>query len=733
MSTSQGGAARTDAHDPDVERLLAGRLHDPRRVLGLHASAANEAIVRVLLPNAKRVTLVSAEAELERVPGTALFEWKGPGRQVSTPYRIRWQSFDETWHEHYDPYSFQPHIEAGDLARFSHGNHFHAHRFLGAHALTVEGVPGIRFAVWAPNAERVSVVGTFNHWDGRYHPMSVRGDSGVWELFIPELPTGELYKYEVLGRETRELVLKTDPFGALFEHRPATAAVTAVESEFEWDDDEWMRRRERRDWLHEPISIYEVHLGSWRRGPAGQFMNYREIARQLGAYAADLGFTHVELLPITEHPLDESWGYQCTGYFAPTRRHGLPDELRELVSELHKLGLGVLLDWVPGHFPKDGHALARFDGTALYEYGDTQKGEHPDWDTLVFNYSRNEVQSFLLSSAVCWLDDFHFDGLRVDAVASMLYLDYSRKPHQWTPNQFGGNENLEAIAFLKRLNEITHGACPGTMTIAEESTAWPQVSRPTYSGGLGFTFKWNMGWMHDTLNFFTKEPVHRKHHLDQLTFSMLYEYTERFINSISHDEVVHGKGALVEKMPGDFWQKLANLRLLFAYQYTRPGKQLMFMGTEFAQHNEWNHDTSIDWHIADHPQRIEMQSYLAELSRYYAQTPALWRSDPDTAGFEWIDCSDKDNTVVSYLRRDGDKFVVVVLNFTPVPREGYRIGVPKRGRYVEKLSSDDQRFGGSEFRTLAVAEADPVPVHGRDWSLSLNVPPLAVLILEPAG
>ncbi len=545
------------------------------------------------------------------------------------------------------------------------------------------------------------------------------------------MSTGELYKYEVLGRETRELVLKTDPFGALFENRPATAAVTAAKSTFAWDDGDWMRRRAERDWLREPMSIYEVHLGSWRRGPAGQFMNYREIARQLGAYVADLGFTHVELLPITEHPLDESWGYQCTGYFAPTRRHGLPDELRELVAELHKLGIGVLLDWVPGHFPKDGHALARFDGTALFEYGDTQKGEQPDWDTLVFNYSRNEVQSFLLSSAICWLDDFHFDGLRVDAVASMLYLDYSRKPHQWTPNQFGGNENLEAIAFLKRLNEVTHGACPGTITLAEESTAWPQVSRPTYSGGLGFTFKWNMGWMHDTLKYMTMDPVHRRFHHNLLTFGPIYAFTENFVLPISHDEVVHGKRSLLDKMPGDDWQRFANLRLLLTFQWTYPGKKLLFMGSEFGQPREWNHAESLPWHLADEPRHAGIRALLRDLNRAYRSMPALHALDHDGEGFSWLSWQDDPHSVLSFLRKAGGEHAVVLLNFTPVPRPGYRVGVPHAGHYREVLNSDSTYYGGSNLGNAAVA-TEPVACMGYPQSLVLTLPPLAGLVLVPA-
>jgi 1,4-alpha-glucan branching enzyme len=728
--SSRGNPGATDLRDPDVERLLSGRLHDPRRVLGLHELSQTDAIVRVHLPNAKRAWLVQPDAELERVPGSGLFEWAGPRGMISTPYRVRWQGFDDAWHELYDPYSFQPHIDAFDLTRFAHGNHVHAHRFLGAHELTIDGIAGTRFAVWAPNAERVSVVGSFNHWDGRHHPMSVRGDSGIWELFIPELRAGELYKYEILGRQTRELFLKTDPFGALFEHRPATATVTTQKSTFAWTDGEWMRKRAERDWLREPMSIYEVHLGSWRRGPAGRFLSYREIAEQLGAYAADLGFTHVELLPVTEHPLDESWGYQCTGYFAPTRRHGLPDGLRDLVAELHARGIGVLLDWVPGHFPKDAHALRRFDGTPLYEYGDTQKGEHPDWDTLVFNYSRNEVQSFLLSSAICWLEDFHFDGLRVDAVASMLYLDYSRRPHQWSPNQFGGNENLEATAFLKRLNEVTHGECPGTVTIAEESTAWPQVSRPTYGGGLGFSFKWNMGWMHDTLSYMVKDPVHRQFHHNLLTFGPIYVFSENFVSPLSHDEVVHGKRALLDKMPGDDWQRFANLRLLLTYQWTYPGKKLLFMGAEFGQPREWNSHESLPWHLADEPRHAGVRALVRDLNRVYRETPALHRRDHDGDGFAWLSWQDQQNSILSFVRKDGDAHAIVLLNFTPIPRQGYRVGVPARGTYREILNSDSSYYGGSNLGNLAVPTED-VACMGYAQSIVVTLPPLAGVVLVP--
>jgi 1,4-alpha-glucan branching enzyme len=722
--------AHAALRDPDIERLLQGRLHEPRNVLGAHPAGERDVVVRVLRPDALRVRLIEPAVELERIPGTPLFEWRGPRDRIETPLRFRFETGDGRWHELYDPYTFPLEIDLSDLERFAAGSHIHAHKFLGAHERTRLGVRGIRFAVWAPNAERVSVVGTFNHWDGRYHPMSVRGSFGVWELFVPELGPGELYKYEIFTRESRELKLKTDPYGSSYEQRPATAASTTRESTFAWDDAAWLAERARRDWLREPMSVYEVHLGSWRRNAAGNFLRYGEVARPLAEYVKALGFTHVELLPITEHPFDDSWGYQCTGYFAPTSRHGSPDELRELVAELHRHGIGVLLDWVPGHFPKDDHALARFDGTALYEYGDWQKGEHPDWHTLVFNYARNEVLSFLLSSAICWLEDFHFDGLRVDAVASMLYLDYSREPHQWSPNQYGGNENLEAIAFLKRLNETTHATCPGTITVAEESTAWPQVSRPTYTGGLGFTFKWNMGWMHDTLTYFGKDPVHRRFHHNLLTFGPMYAFTENFVLPLSHDEVVHGKRSLLDKMPGDEWQRFANLRLLFTFQWTYPGKKLLFMGGEFGQPREWSHHGSLPWQVAEEPRHAGVRALVRDLNRIYRELPALHRLDHEREGFEWLSWQDDAHSVLCYLRKSGDEHAVVALNFTPVPRHGYRVGVPRLGRYHEILNSDSRFYGGSDLGN-GFADAEPTPWMDQPCSIVVTLPPLGGIVLVP--
>jgi 1,4-alpha-glucan branching enzyme len=721
---------RDPLEQADVRRLLSGRLHDPRLVLGAHPGAGGNVVVRVHLPFADSAELIEPAAAMTRVGTSALFEWRGPRDLLTMPYRVRWKAVAGAWNEQLDPYAFPPSIDQHDLDRFKAGDHCRAFEFLGAHIRRHGDVDGVRFSVWAPNAERVSVVGHFNQWDGRCHPMIVRGDTGVWELFVPELRDGELYRYEIRNRESGELRIKSDPYAAAIENRPANASFTTLESHFEWRDDDWLAARRRRQWQREPVSIYEVHLGSWRRGAHGEFLNYRDLAQQLGSYVVELGFTHVELLPITEHPLDDSWGYQCTGYFAPTRRHGDPDDLRAFVAEMHRLGIGVILDWVPGHFPKDDHALARFDGTPLYEYADVQKGEHPDWGTLVFDYGRNEVRSFLLSSAIYWLDEFHFDGLRVDAVASMLYLDYSRDPGQWTPNFHGGNENLEAIAFLRRLNELTHGVCEGSMTLAEESTAWPRVSHPTYHGGLGFSFKWNMGWMHDTLAYMSKDSIHRRFHHNLLTFGPIYAFTENFVSPLSHDEVVHGKRSLLDKMPGDEWQKFANLRLLFCFQWTFPGKKLLFMGGEFGQPGEWNHRESLPWHLADDPPRTGVKALIRDLNRLYRTSPALYRKDHDANGFSWLSWEDEQNSVLSFVRSDGDDHVVVVLNMTPVPRYDYRIGVPRSARYRTLLNSDSKFYGGTNLGN-SIAVSEPVRCMGRAQSITLTLPPLGALVLGP--
>ncbi|MFO7179740.1 MAG: 1,4-alpha-glucan branching protein GlgB [Pseudomonadota bacterium] len=716
-----------------LEALREDRLHDPHSVLGAHPVRLGDTdgvVVRSYHPDAIECTLLlGSEPRAMKPLGGGVFAAFVPAARPPLAYRLRFHFADGAIWERDDPYRFLPTVGPMDQHLFNEGTHRNVWNVLGAHVKTIDQVTGTAFAVWAPNARRVSVIGDFNRWDGRLFPMRALGASGIWELFVPGIDVGALYKFEIKTREGA-LRLKADPYAREMELPPATAS-RVTKSTYVWGDDAWMKARVGRDLRREPISIYEVHLGSWARVPEDgyRWLTYRELAPRLVAHVQRLGFTHIELMPVAEHAFYPSWGYQVTGYYAPTARYGTPDDFRYFVDYCHQHGVGVITDWVPAHFPRDDFALRRFDGTALYEHEDARRGEHPDWGTLIFNYGRREVKNFLVANALYWLKEFHVDGLRVDAVASMLYLDYSRRGGEWMPNPFGGRENLEAIDFLREVNTVIEREVPGAFTVAEESTAWGGVTRPASEGGLGFTFKWNMGWMHDTLAFFSKEPIHRKYHVDQLTFAMLYEYTESFINSISHDEVVHGKGALIEKMPGDLWQKLANVRLLLTYQYTRPGKQLVFMGAEFGQHSEWNCDASIDWHLAEEPQRRALMDFIAELGRLYRSTPAFWRSDTHPESFEWIDCSDRENTVLSYLRRDGNDFVVVVLNFTPVPRDNYRIGVPVAGRYVERLSSDDLRFGGSEYETLAVVEADPIPTHGRPYSVKLRIPPLGALVL----
>ena len=631
-----------------------------------------------------------------------------------------------------DPSQFEPTLGELDLQLISEGNHRRLWTVLGAHVRVVSGVVGTSFAVWAPNAQAVSVVGDFNLWDGRRNPLRSLGSTGVWEAFVPNVGAGALYKFELKTREGL-IRIKTDPLAREMERSPGTASRIAA-STYAWHDDAWLAARAKGDLAHEPVCIYEVHLGSWARVPEEQnrMLSYRELAPRLVEHARHFGFTHLELMPIAEHAYYPSWGYLITGYFAPSSRYGTPDDFRYFVDYCHAHGVGVLIDWVPAHFPKDDYALRRFDGTALYEHEDPRRGEHPDWGTLIFNLGRTEVYNFLTANALYWLQEFHVDGLRVDAVASMLYLNFSRKEGEWLPNVFGGRENLEAVQFLKSVNTLIHEEVPGAFTVAEESTAWYGVTRPPSEGGLGFDFKWNMGWMHDTLDFFAQDPINRKHFVDRLTFSMIYEYTERFINATSHDEVVYGKRSLLEKMPGDEWQKFANLRLFLAYQYTRPGKQLLFMGNEFAQRNEWNFDTSLDWHVTTEPARVGLQAYVAELGRLYGATSALWRQDPEPGGFEWVDCNDRERTVVSYLRKDGDEHVLIVLNFTPVPREGYRVGVPAAQTYRTLLSTDATRFGGSGVGEERVIRSEPQPCHGRPHSVSLTLPPLGALILAPS-
>ncbi len=720
------------AASPDLARLLEARHHDPFAFLGRHPAGPGRVVWRVFLPGARWARAVEPDEALTRVHEAGLFQWEGPEGRLSPHPMVRWEDAHGHERQAVDPYTFLPVIPDFDLYLFGEGKHHHAYRFLGANPRVIDGVEGILFAVWAPNAERVSVVGDFNGWDGRRHPMRVRGGSGVWELFLPGVRPGALYKFEIRSRVTGNVEVRTDPYGKFFELRPGTAAIVTGDPAHAWGDQEWMAGRTEEAWLHGPISIYEVHLGSWRRRPDGSFMSYRELAPLLVDYVRRMGYTHIELLPITEHPLDASWGYQTTGYYAPTSRFGTPDDFRYFVDHCHRHGIGVYLDWVPGHFPADRTALARFDGTALYEHEDPRLGEHKDWGTLIFNYGRNEVRNFLISSAYYWLEEFHIDGLRVDAVASMLYLDYSRKEGEWLPNIHGGRENLEAIDFLRQLNDLTHGEHPGTVTMAEESTAWPQVSRPTWLGGLGFSMKWNMGWMHDTLEYFSQDPLFRRYHHDKLTFGLLYAFSENFVLPFSHDEVVHGKGSMRAKMPGDDWQKFANLRLLYSLMHTYPGKKLLFQGNDIGQWPEWNHDDEIDWAVLDYPLAEGLQRLVADVNRLYRERPELHRLDFDPEGFTWIDCHDTDNSVISYLRRDDQgRHLLVVLNFTPVPRHGYRIGVPHHGSYRELLNSDSAYYGGSNLGNGGAIASEDLPWMGQPHSLVLILPPLGALILAP--
>ncbi len=717
--------------EAELKRISDARHHDPFAVLGCHPDG-DGVVVRAFIPLAAEVRIAEGGLQMQRIPNSDHFEWHGAGKDLPSHYSLIWRDSGNREHISRDPYTFPPQLGDLDLHLFGEGRHRHSHSFLGAHEHEVDGVGGVLFAVWAPNSERVSVVGDFNNWDGRRHQMRVRGGSGVWELFIPDLNPGRIYKYEIRNRHSSEILLKGDPYGQRYELRPLTGSIIAERSKYQWGDSTWMKQRSSADWQHLPMSVYEMHLGSWQRGQEGEFLNYREAAHRLVDYVKHMGFTHIELMPITEHPFDLSWGYQTTGYFAPTSRFGTPDDCRYFVDYCHNNGIGVLLDWVPAHFPKDAHGLARFDGTPLYEHADPRLGEHMDWSTLIFNFGRNEVKSFLLSSAIFWLEDMHIDGLRVDAVASMLYLDYSRKEGEWVPNQYGGRENLTAIDFLRELNIATHDQCPGVLMIAEESTSWPQVSRPTYVGGLGFDIKWNMGWMNDTLRFMENEPVYRKYHHGMLTFSMLYAFTENFMLPFSHDEVVHGKQSMLHKLPGDEWQRHANLRTLYAYQFTHPGKKLLFMGTEFGQGREWNSAGVLDWYVLDYPLHQGMQRLVKDLNHLYVTLPALYRNEFDWMGFEWIDCHDSQQSILSYLRRgEENEVAVVILNLTPVPRHEYRIGVPFAGIYREVLNTDSAFYGGSNVGNgTGVMVAEEEAWMGRPYSITLTVPPLGSLVLS---
>lgn len=739
-STPQGSMVSAMLLPPeDLYRLLECRHSDPHRILGVRTEGTRH-VARVFHPGASGILLQGSDGQklvLTKVHADGLFEAEAPRGfpSASSGYTISATFADGGTVSYSDPHAFAPTLGEVDLYLLAEGEHLEAYRVLGAHLRTLEGIEGASFAVWAPNAQRVSVVGDFNAWDGRRHMMRSLGGSGIWEIFVPGVTEGTHYKFEIRGPHG-DVFLKTDPYGFFAQHDLRTACLVTDLDRYGWSDSAWMEARARRDAYAEPMSVYEVHLGSWRRCPEdhNRPLSYLELTEELVAYVTEMGFTHVELLPVMEHPFDGSWGYQVVNFFAPSSRFGTPDEFRHLIDALHRAGIGVILDWVPGHFPKDAHGLARFDGTALYEHEDPRLGEHKDWGTLIFNYGRNEVRNFLIANALFWLDQYHIDGLRVDAVASMLYLDYSRNDGEWVPNRFGGRENLDAIEFLKAFNTACYARHPGVMTIAEESTAWPGVSKPVYEGGLGFGFKWNMGWMNDSLRYIARPPVHRKYHQGEITFSMLYAYHEHFILVLSHDEVVHGKGSMLNKMPGDDWQKAANLRMFLSWMWSHPGKKLLFQGDEIGQWREWDHSHSIDWHLLQHQPHDGLQRLVRRLNEIYKTEPALFALDDRPEGFEWVDFHDADNTVWSFIRKSPDgtgaSDLLVVVNATPVVRHGYRVGVPFSGSYERILNSDDTDFGGSGVLASGAFHAEGSGTHGRPHSIIIDLPPLAIVILR---
>jgi len=722
----------------ELEAVVRREHPDPHTVLGAHASDAG-VVVRAYRPGAASVTLLPEDAgsalELEQIHPGGVFEGAIDGGGLPLRYRLEVNYGPDAVVTIDDPYAYAPTLGELDLHLIGEGRHEELYDRLGSHVGTHEGTRGTAFAVWAPSARAVSVVGDFNFWDGRVHAMRSLGANGIWELFLPGVEPGACYKYELVDA-AGELALKADPYAQRTEMPPKTASVV-FEARHRWSNDDaaWLERRRKTNSLCDPVSIYEVHLGSWRLNSLedNRALSYLELADELAAYVKDMGFTHIELLPVMAHPFSGSWGYQVTGYFAPTPTYGSPDDLRGFMDRMHGHGIGVILDWVPAHFPRDEFALARFDGTALYEHADPRRGAHPDWGTLVFNYGRHEVRNFLISNALFWLREYHVDGIRVDAVASMLYLDYSRKEGQWVPNQFGGREDLDAVAFLKELNEVLYGREPGIISAAEESTSWPGVSRPTYLGGLGFGFKWNMGWMHDTLEYFQQDPIYRRYHHHELTFSLLYAFSENFILPLSHDEVVHGKGSMYAKMTGDRWQKFANLRALYAYMWAHPGKKLLFMGSEFAQESEWSNERSLDWHLLEQPEHAGMQALVRDLNHVYRDEPALWQVDSDPAGFAWLEPNDSDSNVIAFARksRAAERVLVFVANLSPVPRPGYRLGLPRSGRWREALNTDSRFYGGGDIGNYGGVEAEPVPWHGQQFSAEVTLPPLAGVWLVP--
>ena len=723
----------------DLDALVRREHPEPHSILGAHPSEGGGVVVRALRPSAESVAVKPSRGKsvpmTEIHPG-GIFEAELEDAELPLKYKLKVDYGSAGKFTILDPYAFLPTIGELDLHLMGEGRHEELYERLGAHVIEHDGAQGTAFAVWAPAARAVSVVGDFNSWDGRLHPMRSMGTSGIWELFLPDVGAGQRYKYEILTQDG-EVLLKADPYAQETEVPPKTASVIHTPGHV-WSkkDAKFLSERATDQPLAEPVSIYEVHLGSWRLNSLedNRPLTYAELADELSAYCEDMGFTHVELLPVMAHPFTGSWGYQVTGYYAPTPRYGSPDDLRAFIDKMHAKGIGVLLDWVPAHFPRDEFALARFDGTALYEHADPRRGSHPDWGTLVFNFGRYEVRNFLISNALFWLREYHVDGIRVDAVASMLYLDYSRREGEWVPNQFGGREDLDAVAFLKELNEVMYGREPGIISAAEESTAWPGVSRPTYLGGLGFGFKWNMGWMHDTLGYFQQDAIYRRYHHHELTFSLMYAFSENFVLPLSHDEVVHGKGSLYSKMGGgDHWQKLANLRALYAYMWAHPGKKLLFMGCELAQQAEWSHERSLDWHLLEQPEHAGIQSLVRDLNRLYRSEPAMYELDSDPAGFWWLEPNDADNNVLAFARqsREGDRVVVFIANLSPVPRENYRLGLPRSGRWREALNTDSAYYGGSDVGNLGGVQPEPIPWHNQPFSAEVTLPPLAALWLVP--
>ncbi|WP_182086910.1 1,4-alpha-glucan branching protein GlgB [Aureimonas sp. ME7] len=719
-------------HGDEARALSVGRHENPFSVLGRHR-AEGGSVIRTVRPGAERAEVIDAKGQVlgELEPGEVDGLFSGFIAGELPAYRFRFTHGSVTWEEE-DTYRFGTILTDFDAYLLAEGRHYKLYEKLGAHPAEIDGVKGVTFAVWAPDARRVSVVGDFNSWDGRRHVMRKRLDTGVFEIFVPSLGRGEVYKYEIIGKHGEILPLKADPVGFLQELAPSTASIVDGLVEHEWRDDAF--RAKGQDWqdASKPVSIYEVHLGSWKRGDGDTFLDYDALAVELTAYVKEMGFTHVEFMPVSEHPFYGSWGYQPIGLYAPTARYGDPAGFARLVDALHQADIGVLLDWVPGHFPTDVHGLGRFDGTALYEHADPRRGFHKDWNTLIYDYGRTEVKNYLVANGLYWLDRFHIDGLRVDAVASMLYLDYSRNHGEWEPNIYGGRENLEAMAFLRETNEQAGGQYPNASTHAEESTSFPDVSRPTYAGGLGFHFKWNMGWMHDTLHFMAEDPINRKYHLHHMTFGMVYAYSENFVLPLSHDEVVYGKGSILGKMPGDWWQKFANLRAYYGFMWTHPGKKLLFMGGEFGQVAEWNHDQSLDWHLTDQSEHKGVQRLVRDLNTLYRGVPALYENDCDPQGFEWVDTSDADQSILSFLRKDRHGgAALVVCNFTPNVHHGYRVGVPHGGFWAEALNTDAEIYGGSNVGNMGGVEAEEVHANGRPFSLSLSLPPLATIVLVP--